>query len=64
MPDVVGPANGELRKCLKCQGDFSSTGPGNRICRRCTYINNQQCASRRPPPASNYDRREVEEESP
>jgi len=25
----------EVRQCLKCNRDFKSTGPGNRICKRC-----------------------------
>ncbi len=31
-----------MRQCLKCQKDFSSSGPGNRICKRCTRINNSR----------------------
>jgi hypothetical protein len=27
------------RTCLKCNQLFDSTGPGNRICRRCQQIN-------------------------
>lgn len=27
------------RTCLKCNRLFDSTGPGNRICRRCQQVN-------------------------
>jgi len=27
------------RTCLKCGKSFDSTGPGNRICKRCAPIN-------------------------
>lgn len=27
------------RTCLKCNRLFDSTGPGNRICKRCSQIN-------------------------
>jgi hypothetical protein len=29
------------RTCLKCGKEFASTGPGNRICKRCAQINNR-----------------------
>jgi len=29
------------RTCLKCDQLFDSTGPGNRICRRCQQINDR-----------------------
>jgi len=29
------------RRCLKCREWFDSTGPGNRICRKCNYQNSQ-----------------------
>lgn len=29
------------RVCLKCNQPFDSTGPGNRICRKCRRINDQ-----------------------
>jgi Zn finger protein HypA/HybF involved in hydrogenase expression len=29
------------RKCLKCGGEFPSTGSGNRICGQCNSHNNQ-----------------------
>jgi tRNA(Ile2) C34 agmatinyltransferase TiaS len=31
--------NAKQRTCLKCGRRFESTGPGNRICKRCTRIN-------------------------
>ena len=27
------------RTCLKCSRPFNSTGPGNRICKRCQQLN-------------------------
>jgi hypothetical protein len=36
-PDPADPRRqrqGE-RRCLSCGGQFASTGPGNRICRKC-----------------------------
>jgi hypothetical protein len=29
------------RTCLKCNKLFDSTGPGNRICRRCQQVNDR-----------------------
>jgi hypothetical protein len=29
------------RRCLRCGKDFSSRGPGNRICHPCRKINNR-----------------------
>lgn len=29
------------RTCLKCGKSFESTGPGNRICRRCQQVNDR-----------------------
>ena len=29
------------RTCLKCGKSFDSTGPGNRICRRCQQVNDR-----------------------
>ena len=29
------------RTCLKCNKLFDSTGPGNRICKRCRQINDR-----------------------
>lgn len=28
-----------LRSCLKCDKAFLSSGPGNRICNKCTSVN-------------------------
>lgn len=50
----------KLRVCLKCQKEFYSAGPWNRICPKCTSINHQQHVSRFVPPPSNYDRKEAE----
>ena len=33
--------NLKQRTCLKCSKPFDSTGPGNRICRRCQSVNNR-----------------------
>ena len=30
-----------MRVCLKCQREFFSSGPGNRICKKCTRINDR-----------------------
>lgn len=35
-------ADNKTRKCLRCQKQFKSSGPQNRICGRCVYPN--QCA--------------------
>ncbi len=48
------------RKCLKCQADFNSSGPGNRICPACTNAN-RACKSRIIPPKSGYGRKVIEE---
>lgn len=48
------------RECLKCRKDFCSTGPGNRICPRCSHINSQQKGGRFTPPPVNFNRKEVE----
>ena len=29
----------KIRTCLKCSGEFSSTGPGNRLCAKCRAKN-------------------------
>ena len=34
----LDPAAKAIRTCLRCNAEFSSWGPGNRICPRCTKI--------------------------
>jgi Zn finger protein HypA/HybF involved in hydrogenase expression len=29
----------KIRTCLKCSGEFKSTGPGNRLCPKCQATN-------------------------
>lgn len=36
----------ESRVCLKCQKDFDSKGPGNRICPKCKRTNDYEPTSR------------------
>jgi hypothetical protein len=44
-PAVPDPADSRRhrpqgeRRCLSCGGQFASTGPGNRICRKCKHLN-------------------------
>lgn len=33
--------NGVERVCLRCNKLFPSTGPGNRICQPCDYLNHK-----------------------
>ncbi len=37
IPAPIGKAG--FRSCLRCDEAFVSTGPGNRICESCTFIN-------------------------
>ena len=39
MDEEVNPSPEAERTCLKCGKKFRSTGPGNRICKKCTRIN-------------------------
>lgn len=35
----LDPKGFATRTCLKCNRQFSSTGPGNRICGKCQTVN-------------------------
>lgn len=42
--DGFGPA--KVRKCLKCDQDFRSEGPANRLCPKCNIENAKMCPPR------------------